>query len=157
MKTSIRRATSADHAALIELMARFYTEEGYAFRRRATRKALAQLMADELFGAVWAFRRQGEIVGYLVVTFGFSLEFGGRDAFVDELFVLEEYRGRGLGSRALRRAAAHCRRAGIAALHLEIEDGNDQAEALYTRKGFKLHSRRLMTRWLLPAGKCGRD
>lgn len=151
MKTAIRRATSADHAALIELMARFYAEEGYPFKRQATRKALTQLMTDERFGAVWTFRRQEEVVGYLVVTLGFSLEFGGRDAFVDELFVLAEYRGQGLGRRALRLAAAHCRRWGIAALHLEIEDGNDRAEALYTRKGFKLHSRRLMTRWLQPA------
>lgn len=148
MKTSIRRATPADHAALIELMARFYAEEGYTFKRQATRRALTQLMEDERFGAVWTFCCQQETVGYMVVGFGFSLEFKGRNAFVDELFVLEAYRGQGLGSRALRLAAAHCRRWGVAALHLELEDGNDRAEALYTRKGFKLHSRRLMTRWL---------
>ena len=153
MKTAIKRATSGDCPRLLELMARFYAEEGYRFKLQSTRKALAQLLADERFGAVWTFRRQEEVVGYLVVTFGFSLEFKGRDAFVDELFVLEEYRGQGFGTRALRLAAAHCRRWGVAALHLEVEDGNDRAEALYTRKGFKLHSRRLMTRWLQPAGR----
>lgn len=153
MKTAIKRATTDDRPRLIELMARFYAEEGYPFKRQATRRALAQLLEDERLGAVWTFRRQEEVVGYLVVTFGFSLEFGGRDAFVDELFVLEEHRGQGFGSRALRLAATHCRRWGVAALHLEIEDGNDRAEALYARKGFKLHSRRLMTRWLQPTGR----
>lgn len=156
MKTAIKRATSGDCPRLLELMARFYAEEGYGFKLRSTRKALAQLLADERFGAVWTFWQQEEIVGYLVVTFGFSLEFGGRDAFVDELFVLEEYRGQGFGSRALRVAESHCRRSGIAALHLEIEDGNDRAEALYIRKGFRAHSRRLMTKWLLAPGKRGR-
>ena len=154
METAIRRATPDDGPRLIELMAHFYAEEGYAFNRQSTRKALAALMADERFGAVWTFRRHEEVVGYLVVTFGFSLEFGGRNAFVDELFVLEEHRGQGFGTRALRVAATHCRRWGIAALHLEVEDGNDQAEALYTRKGFRTHSRRLMTKWLqAPAGR----
>ena len=31
----------------------------------------------------------GKAVGYAAVTFGYSLEFGGRDAFLDEFFLSE--------------------------------------------------------------------
>jgi GNAT superfamily N-acetyltransferase len=114
MQTAIQRAAPGDLPHLVELMARFYAEEGYPFSRRSRRRALEQLLGDECFGAAWVFRRQREVVGFLVVTFGFSLEFGGRDAFVDELYVMEAHRNQGLGSRALRVATAHCRRRGVA-------------------------------------------
>jgi diamine N-acetyltransferase len=80
------------------------------------------------------------------VTIGYSIEFGGRDAFLDELFVSADSRGRGLGTRALEVAAEACREAGIVALHLEVDHANTAAQRLYRRHGFVDHDRYLMTR-----------
>jgi GNAT superfamily N-acetyltransferase len=151
---TIERATEADADALVSLMRRFYAEEGYPFDEPSTREALGRLLADERFGAAWVMRVAGDAVGYLVVTFGFSLEFKGRDAFVDELFVLDAHRGRGLGTAALATAEAHCRANGVAALHLEVEHANARAKALYTTAGYAAHTRHLMTKWL---GRGGAD
>jgi GNAT superfamily N-acetyltransferase len=82
------------------------------------------------------------------VTFGFSLEFRGRNAFVDELFVREEHRGRGLGAAALAVAEEFCRGLGIAALRLEVERENPRAQELYEREGFRVHPRHILTKWL---------
>lgn len=141
-------ASSEDGPELLSLMRMFYGEEGYPFYEERTQRALLAMLSNPLFGAVWVFRIEGRAVGYLVVTFGYSLEFGGRDAFIDEVFVEPASRGQGIGTRALEIAQEHCRRNGVAALHLEVEHENAKARTLYERIGFKAHSRFLMTRWL---------
>ncbi|HEX3131341.1 MAG TPA: GNAT family N-acetyltransferase [Thermoanaerobaculia bacterium] len=147
MEAEAFEAIADDTAELLVLMRAFYAGEGYPFDERRTERVLRAMLANPLFGAVWVFRLEKRAVGYLVVTHGYSLEFGGRDAFVDELYVIPEMRGRGLGTQALRIAEEHCRRAGISALHLEVERENPGARALYERSGYKAHDRYLMTRW----------
>jgi GNAT superfamily N-acetyltransferase len=141
-------AGASDTDELLALMRSFYAEEGYPFHEERTERVLRAMLANPFFGAVWVFRLDGRAVGYLVVTHGYSLEFGGRDAFVDEVYVIPEMRGRGIGAQALRIAEEHCRRQGIGALHLEVERENPRARALYERSGYKAHDRYLMTRWL---------
>lgn len=148
MSRAIERARNEAVDRLIELMGRFYVEEGYPFDEASARGALAQLLGDEALGAVWVFRDEGAIVGYLVVTCGFSLEFRGRDAFVDELFVEEGHRGQGFGAEALAVAERFCQARGIAALHLEVEHVNTRAQELYRARGYTAHTRHLMTKWL---------
>jgi ribosomal protein S18 acetylase RimI-like enzyme len=92
----------------------------------------------------------GSVVGFVVLTFSYSLEFHGRDAFVDELYVRPSHRRRGLGAAALRLSEAACREHGVHALHLEVDGANDPARALYRRWGFDEHARHLMTKWLPP-------
>lgn len=85
-----------------------------------------------------------------MLAWSFSLEYDGRTAFVDELFVAERARGRGLGSHVLRRAAELGRESGANALHLETEEENEGADRLYARCGFRSYGRRLRTLLLAP-------
>jgi ribosomal protein S18 acetylase RimI-like enzyme len=112
-------------------------------RRRA---ALEPFLADPALGRAWLFRDGAAAVGYFVLTLGWSLEYGGRDAFVDELFVSRSHRGRGLGRRALEVIDEACRELGVRALHLEVEKDNFPAAELYRKRAFEDHDRRLMTR-----------
>ena len=41
------------------------------------------------------------IVGYIVLTIGFSFEFHGHDAFIDELYIDAAHRRRGFGRQAV--------------------------------------------------------
>ncbi|HNF99868.1 MAG TPA: GNAT family N-acetyltransferase [Pseudomonadota bacterium] len=59
------------------------------------------LLAKPEVGAVWLAWREGRAVGYLVLTRCFSLEFGGPFVLLDEIFVLPEARGDGLGRRLI--------------------------------------------------------
>jgi ribosomal protein S18 acetylase RimI-like enzyme len=146
METPFTRAEPADADLLVPLMRDFYAHERMEFDEAVARRALGQLLGDERLGRVYLMRAGAETVGYLVLTFGFSLEFGGRDAFVDEIFVRDEWRGRGAGRRALELAARVCREAGVRALHLEVDHVNPRAQALYRAAGFKDHDRYLMTK-----------
>lgn len=133
---------------LLGFMRDFYLHESLTLNEEAARGALQQLITDESKGRVWLIEADGETVGYTVLTFGFSLEFHGRDAFVDELFIVAEWRGRGIGRQTLEFLSAACRTHGIAALHLEVERANTVAQELYRKAGFVDHDRYLLTRWV---------
>ena len=126
-------------------------EDGSAvFKPDKAELALRQLLADPGLGEAWLIDCDGAATGYVVVTWGFSLEFHGRDAFVDELYVVPERRGMGVGQRAMDHAAERCLARGISALHLEVDPENDRAISLYRRSGFRERGYRLMSRRLIP-------
>jgi len=110
------------------------------------RGALVRLMRDPSLGRLWMICDGQTPVGYVAVTFGYSLEFQGRDAFIDELFIAASHRGRGWGKRALRHTEAACREDGVNALLLEVTPDNTAAATLYRALGFEDHRRRLMSK-----------
>jgi len=146
--TDLRPATSADLEAVLALHRAFFAEDGYPFQEEESRANLERLLGDPGLGRLWVMDDGGEVVGYLLLAFGFSLEFRGRDAFIDELYVAPACRGRGLGKRALALAAEACRELGVRALHLEVERYKESAQELYRRAGFVDHDRYLMTKWI---------
>lgn len=148
MEPSFRVANTSDTDALVELMRDFNAHERIAFDEREVRAVLAQLFANDAYGLACLILLGEEIAGYVVIAFGFSIEFRGRDAFVDELFVKDAFRGRGLGSAAIRFTEELCRRRGVRALHLEVERENTRAQSVYRRAGFADHDRYLLTKWL---------
>jgi ribosomal protein S18 acetylase RimI-like enzyme len=148
MQAPFRPATRADEPTLLELMREFYRHEGMAFSEPAARSALRGVLDDPSRGRAILIELDGDVAGYLVVCFGWSLEFQGRDAFVDELYLRERFRGKGIGSRALEVAAELCRASGVRALHLEVERSNTRAQAVYRRAGFADREFYLMTRRL---------
>jgi ribosomal protein S18 acetylase RimI-like enzyme len=84
----------------------------------------------------------------VILTLGYSFEFRGRDAFVDELYIEPEFRRRGLGRRAMEFLEERARALGVNAVHLEVDRGNDAAAELYRRAGYADQGRFLMTKWL---------
>ncbi len=143
-----RVATEADLEAVIAMMRCYYAEEGYTFVESASRQAVMELISDEKIGRLWVAEDSDGMVGYVAVTVGYSLEYQGRDAFVDELFIAARGRGKGLGREALAMAESYCRLRGVRALHLEVEHHKEAALELYRNTGFEDHERRLMTKWL---------
>jgi len=100
--------------------------------------ALAPLLQPEShFGRIWLIRWRGEVVGYGALCFGYSIEFRGRDAFVDELFIVEAARGNGLGGKVLESMKREAAGLGIVALHLEVGRNNHRARKLYEKHGFR--------------------
>ena len=83
-----------------------------------------------------------------MLTLGFSLEFHGRDAFVDEIYIRTTHRGKGIGGRALEFVEAACRPLGVRAIHLEVERNNAQAHTMYHKIGFEYQDSYLMTKCL---------
>lgn len=145
---TIRRAKLNDLPTLTTLRGEFYSESGYPFDAATARAAAEELMRSPRFGAIWVIRLRDEPVGYAVVCVGYSLEYGGRDAFLDEIYVRDECRHHGAASQALDVALDWCRKSGVRAVHLEVEDWNEDAIRLYEDWEFEDNDRVLMTRQL---------
>jgi ribosomal protein S18 acetylase RimI-like enzyme len=144
MTRAIRLATVNDIEELMRMMAEFYAETGTPMTD-SSREAFSQLLYDETLGRIWILTADDAFVGYAILTFGFSLEYGGRDAFIDDLYVRSGYRGEGLGRLAMETLLEESRRLKIRALHLEVDRDNDVAQRLYQEFGFVDHGRQLMT------------
>lgn len=144
----IRSAAVADLDLLVRMHEEFSLEDRQAFDAAAARAALDALLREPRFGRAWVIENDDRAAGYLAVCFGYSIEFRGRDAFVDELYVRPPQRGRGLGREALNVAEVACRDAGIVALHLEVRRGNQAARQLYRSAGFSERESYLMTKKL---------
>jgi diamine N-acetyltransferase len=146
-----RRAEPGDVDAIVALMRGYYEADGYTFVASEARAAALLLIGDPTLGALWVAHEGKTVVGYVAIALGFSFEYRGREAFVDELLIAESHRGRGLGREALEVSEAYCREAGVNALHLEVERHRENALELYRRRGFADFGRYLMTKWLTPS------
>src|ERR1700704_5336839 len=140
-----RLAQLADLEAVLALHRDFFEEDHYPFHEEETRANLARLLSEPSLGRVFVLEEGWVPAGYLVLTFGCSLEFSGRNALVDELYVAPGHRGRGHGTRALAAAEELCRELGIRAIHLVVERYKEDAQALYRQVGFVAYERNVMT------------
>ncbi len=104
MSVAIRRASASDLADLLELMREFYAEAGYPLSSDRARTAFLPLLAPGDLGQVLLAHCEGQLAGHLVLTFCYSMEYGGRSAFVDDLFVRPALRNRGVGRALVARA-----------------------------------------------------
>jgi GNAT superfamily N-acetyltransferase len=147
-RVSLVPATPADVPTLLGWMGDLYAHEGIPFDPAASEATLRELLENPAFGRVFKLVTDGTAVGYAAVALAFSLEFGGRSAFLDELYVRPSSRGLGVGAIALRLLQDVCRGLGARSLALEVGLENTGAEALYRREGFTTIGRHLMTRRL---------
>jgi GNAT superfamily N-acetyltransferase len=146
MEPTFKLADQNDLDILLDLVREYYAFDGHHYDRDAVRAALVGLMRKPAFGRVWLICDGATPAGYVVLTIGYSIEYHGHDAFVDELYLREGYRGRGWGRGALAFVEQACRELGIHALHLEVERDNAAAHAVYRTFGFTDHDRYLLTK-----------
>jgi GNAT superfamily N-acetyltransferase len=140
--------TPADLPRLAALARAYYAESGMPWREEAQGRALAMLCGGDMLALGWLAGFEGKDVGYIVCCLGFSIEFGGYDAFIDELYVVPEFRRRGIGRRALAHAIAVLESHGVRAVHLQVERALIDAQELYHRAGFVDDGRLLLTKRL---------
>jgi GNAT superfamily N-acetyltransferase len=128
----LTRATLDDIPQLMTLIREFCAIDGHEFDEARLGKSLPALLVDDVFGVVWKI---GDPVdGYAVVTWGYSLESGGREALIDEIYVRS--RNQGLGTKALGAILEDCRARGCKVVFLETEARNARVRKLYGRLGF---------------------
>ena len=129
----IRRLTRRDCELALPLVEAQYREHGIAMRGAPLRHALRTLVGGKGIVLVAGDRAPA---GVAVLSWNYELERGGMVAWLDELYVVPERRGRGLGTALLRRALRAARREGCESVQLEVVRGHQRAARLYSREGF---------------------
>jgi ribosomal protein S18 acetylase RimI-like enzyme len=141
----IHRAKPTDLGNLLDLLEKQFREHQIPFDAEEQISALGQLLDREDLGLVLLVEEEDQTIGFGVISFAWTLEHGGKSAWLDELYVQPEYRNEGLGSMIVAQALQEAKRSGCRALDLEVNAGNSRAERLYERHGFKRIER---TRWM---------
>ena len=145
---SFRVAAESDAPTLLQFMREYYAFDGHGFDQQKANGALITLLRGPSLGRVWLILDGAAPVGYVVLCFGYSLEWLGRDAFIDEFYLREEYRRRGWGRKAMAFVEEEARGLNITALHLEAVARNSAALSLYPKLGFKEHASTFMSKWI---------
>ncbi len=83
----------------------------------------------------YVLKEDGRIIGFAYVTVYYACEVGGRCLMFEELYLKEEARGKGYGSRFFE--AVMKERPDIRRFRLEVTRSNEKAVRLYRRLGFE--------------------
>ena len=126
------------------LMVDFYAIDNYPIDIEKTKELLDQFIDNSALGLAWLIFLNDTVVGYTILTFVFSFEYQGKIAFLDELYVTEKARGKGIGSKAIEFIKDESHKLSLKLIYLEVEPHNKKAQNLYIANGFEMHNRKLM-------------
>jgi diamine N-acetyltransferase len=142
------RALPEHSETLLASIAAYYAFDGIGFEAGRVRAAIQLLLESPALGEAWVISDRADFVGHFILSFGFDIEFGGRQATLTELYLEERARGRGFGSAALGFVQDRLTSFGIRTLELQAEHDNLEAQRFYQKVGFKAETRVPFTkRW----------
>lgn len=142
--TTFKSLEHQEIPTIVALMTDFYQIDGYLIDPNLSEKLFADFIEKPDLGRAWIIYEDQEVVGYLILAFMFSFEYGGTIAFLDELYLNEKSRGKGLGKKAVAFVQDQAAKFNLKLLYLEIEHHNSTAQKLYLAAGFELHNRNIM-------------
>jgi GNAT superfamily N-acetyltransferase len=111
---------------------------------KISRELFNQFLTDENLGKAWLILYQNDIVGYVILTYVFSFEYQGKIAFLDELYIRENARGKGIGKETIAFIQQEAPKLSLKIIYLELETHNDAAQKLYLANDFAIHKRKLL-------------
>ncbi|MGJ5620644.1 GNAT family N-acetyltransferase [Sulfitobacter sp. MF3-043] len=141
MSAALTLAKPEHLTGLTALVAAFHAEENITMSADALTAGISPLLDGIPHGAAYLIGPPRAPIGYIVITFGWSVEFGGLDAIIDELYIRPGVRGRGIASEALIALPRALAGGGLRAIHLEVDRDNAAAVKLYRRAGFRERDR----------------
>lgn len=140
-----------DSQEILCMMADFNAIDNYPFDRKKCQDNLEILIHNTQLGRIWMIHSDDVLVGYIVLTFGFSFEYKGRMAMIDEFYIEEKYRNRGIGLKTMEFIQGKATELGVNTILLEVENQNEKAKRLYFKQGYSGKDRSLLTKSLKPS------
>ena len=135
----IRKIRENDRAEFIRLSEEFYSSPAvlHALPRSYHEAIFDEALRSDEYADVYMLEDGGRTVGFGVTAKTFSREAGGKVLWLEELYILEECRGRGLGREYFSFIENYAREHGFARIRLEVEPENVRARSLYERLGYR--------------------
>jgi len=143
-----REATLELQSECLEMMHNFCELGNTHFRETEKSRLYEEFIHNESLGKFWVITFSGRVIGYIILTFGYSFEYGGRDAFVDELYLHEDFRERGLDKLIFESIEFFAIKHGVKALHIKTNRGNGANFKHYFKVGFIENNQSLLTKTL---------
>lgn len=145
--TELIPATAPDWPEIREMARDFHAGDGHALSGTGE-TALEKALETSPYVRVWLLKYDGATVGYGVLCFSYSIEFGGMTSYLDDFYVKPEFRGKGIGTKALQAFEKISIHENCCIFQLETEAANKHAKAFYRARGFTDMGRTLLIKKL---------
>lgn len=133
----LRKATKEDLPQLKDMVARLYLEDkGEPIPKEHIKRTFHELTSYPEKGGVFLIEQERIVIGYVILATFWANEYGGTILSIDELFLLPDFRGQGLGHQIIRSLIEE-RPYNCVAIYLEHTPHNTRAGHLYEKLGFK--------------------
>jgi ribosomal protein S18 acetylase RimI-like enzyme len=129
---------------ITSMMQDFYAIDNYPIDVEISKQLFQEFISHENLGKAWLIYDDSEVIGYVILTFIFSFEYKGRIAFIDELYLKDIARGKGIGTKTLEFIKEQIPKLSLKLLYLEVEHHNENAQRLYIANDFVIHNRKLL-------------
>lgn len=138
-------ATKAETPQLVELLGTLFSiEADFVPNAAKQQRAVEMILGDPRIGVIYVAREAGRVVGMVSTLYTVSTAEGGMSAWLEDMVVRPECRGRGVGAGLLEYAVVGAREAGVRRLTLLSDEDAAQAHAVYASEGFQFSGMRVM-------------
>lgn len=134
----IRRLEKRDRALYIKMAHDFYHSSAvlHPIPDAYFERTFEECMRAESYARGYILEHDGDTAGYGLISKTYSQEAGGYVYWLEELYILERFRSKGLGAEFIKYLEA-TKEPGVTRLRLEVEEENTRAIALYKKLGYQ--------------------
>lgn len=134
----IRKFVPEDREDYIRFSTEFYNSSAVdkPVPKEHFEQGFDEMMRSDVYVQGYMLVCDGNNVGYCVTMKTYSVEAGGITIWIDELFVLQEYRSKGLGRELFKYIEENGDKK-LRRIRLEVELENGRAISLYKKMGFE--------------------
>jgi GNAT superfamily N-acetyltransferase len=135
---TIRKIQEKDREIYLKMAEKFYSTDAVAKKVAGSHFELAfdEVLKSDTYASAYIFEYDAKVAGYVLMAKTYSQEAGGLVLWVEEIFVEESYRGKGI-AKAFFRFLLDTKGDEIKRLRLEVEAENTDAVRLYKSFGFE--------------------
>ncbi len=134
--TALHIANPDDLDRLLPMVMACHAHHGVSQNEEECRVALEPLLEGVPHGVAYLIGPRRSPVGFLVVSFGWSVARGGIEGRIDTFWIREAIRGRGMGTEVLFGLLPALGQHGVRALHVQIGRDNTRGQKLFGKAGF---------------------
>jgi GNAT superfamily N-acetyltransferase len=133
----VREARHEDLGTMVALLGHLFEQEAdFVPAVEKQRRGLELILAQPSVGRLFVLTRGTTVLGMVSLLFTISTSEGGKVAWLEDLVVRPNSRGKGLGTRLMRAAVAWAEKKGISRITLLTDTSNSGSRRLYQRHGF---------------------
>ncbi len=131
----IRKITESDKTEYLKMANDFYHSDAvsHSIPKENFINAFNEAVKGSPFIELYILDQEGITAGYAAVAVTYTTEGGGKTLWLDELYIKEQFRGKGLGKSVIEFLQAD---KSVKRIRLEITPENKRAKALYLSEGF---------------------
>jgi len=129
-------ARPADREAVVARLVNQADEFGSLTPRHCLGQVVDLWLENEGPGFVMVAKVNEDIVGVAAVATITSVHYAGRVAWLEELYVLRDWRQQGVGTALVNAVLQRAQEFGMVAVGLDVDARNERVNSLYDRLGF---------------------